>query len=250
MTGALEEFQDAIAEANDELIDQTEDLKDKMTGNDGVLTKIGSSSEKMANSLDTATQATMDLAQATDQLFTAFSADDKRMEDALAKLKKYEDQLRSTQDTTSSLSKQLASANAAITAKTAEARSYQDSIDLMNGTKKFEVGQVVTLKKGTWVSYHRDGDQYDSKGDNGFRLSKDTQVKISHVNEHHTKGYGDTSQLAKYNIGFYEVGKEATKETGTGLANKSDTKKTERWHLNEAMLRQALTYDTGGYTGE
>ena len=241
---------EAVTKADLEMGNQVEDLEDKMVGPGGALTKIGSGADNITDSMGEAANATKDLAAATNNLFAALGADNSELQQALDKLKQYREQLEASQQTTSLLGKALNKANETIKDKNAKESYYQDSIDLMNGSKKFEVGQVVTLKKGTWVSYHRDGDQYDANGNNGFRLSKDTQVKISHVNEHHTKGYGDTSKLAKYNIGFYEASKEATKETGTGLANKSDTKKTERWHLNEDMLRQAITYDTGGYTGQ
>jgi hypothetical protein len=225
----LPNIENAVTKANLEMENQAIELKDSMTGPNGALTKIGSGADDVADSMDKAAESTRDLATATSQLFTSLGADDAELDKALKKLAEYEAQLRQTQQTTSNLSTQLTTANKTIAAKNAEALNYKTILDYKSGAKKFKKGDTVTLKKGTWVSYHRDGDQYDESGNNGFTLSKDTQVKIIDPEEHHTRSqYGSKDELAKYSIGIYEAGKEVTKETGIGMSNKSDSKKTER----------------------
>ena len=99
----LENFENTVNDANANMIDNAESLKDKMVGTNGILTQIGSSADTIANSMTSAATATDTLTTATDNLFTLFTSDDKNFKAALTKIKNYEKQLKNTQTTTSTL---------------------------------------------------------------------------------------------------------------------------------------------------
>ena len=168
ITNMLEKFENTVEEANNTMLSQVEDLRTKMTGNNGVLTMIGSSADTMTDSLNNAAEATINLREETDALYELFSADDGRLQNALDKIKEYEQQLQSTQNTTSSLAQSLKKANATLATKTAEAQSYKTGLDLVTGAKQVKEGTKVKLKKGTFVHYDRYGGvQQDSEGQTG-----------------------------------------------------------------------------------
>lgn len=142
----LGNFEDTVKNANEEMISQSEILKTKMTGTNGVLTKIGSSANEMETSLNNAAAATNNLATATSNLFESFSADSVKFQEMIDKLTYYKDQLRETRDTTSSLSIQLRDAQATIKTQTAKAEAYHtDLTNLQSGNYTFD-------KKGNVVS--------------------------------------------------------------------------------------------------
>jgi chromosome segregation ATPase len=205
----LENFEDTVKEANNEIISEVNLLKEKMTGDKGVLTKIGSSSNEAAEALDKVSEATNNLTSATEQLFESFGADNEKMQKALDKLAEYETQLRSTQNTTSNLAQQLNQANQTISSKNAQAQNFQTIIDIKTGVQDFKKGEIYTLKKGAYVSYHRDGkSQIDEKNKTGFKLEKDMKVKIYEVGEKPTNG-----NPVKYGIRIFEAGKTPHEET-------------------------------------
>lgn len=146
ITEMLGNFENTVKDANEEMISQSEILKTKMTGTNGVLTKIGSSANEMETSLNNAANATNNLAIATSNLFESFSSDSVKFQEMLDKLSDYEEQLRKTQDTTSSLSVQLKNAQATIKTQTAKAEAYHtDLTNLQSGKYTFD-------KKGNVVS--------------------------------------------------------------------------------------------------
>ena len=146
VTEMLGKFENTVKDANEEMISQSEILKTKMIGTNGVLTKIGSSANEMETSLNNAANATNNLAIATSNLFESFSSDSVKFQEMLDKLSDYEEQLRKTQDTTSSLSVQLKNAQATIKTQTAKAEAYHtDLTNLQSGKYTFD-------KKGNVVS--------------------------------------------------------------------------------------------------
>jgi chromosome segregation ATPase len=164
----LEEFEDTVEEANNEMLIQIEGLKNNMVGDNGALTQIGSSADTMTGSLNDAADAVVNLRNETKELYDLFGSDSKQLEDALTKITEYEDQLKSTTDTTSSLRRSLIKANQAITSKTAEAENYKTALDFATGAKQIKAGSIVKLKKGTYVNYDRHGgSQQDDKGHTG-----------------------------------------------------------------------------------
>lgn len=168
ITDALENFEDTVEEANGEMIAQTEDLKEKMAGNKGALTIIGSSADTMTDSLDKAAEATKNLASETENLYDLFGSDDAKLQDALSSIEKYKQELQDTQDTTSSLAQSLKKANATLDTKTAEAQSYKTALDFATGARQVKEGTKVKLKKGTFVHYDRYGGvQQDAEGNTG-----------------------------------------------------------------------------------
>jgi hypothetical protein len=208
----LEEFEDTVEEANNEMLIQVEGLKNNMVGDNGALTQIGSSADTMTGSLNDAADAVVNLRNETKELYDLFGSDSKQLEDALTKIKEYEDQLKSTTDTTSSLRQSLIKANQAITSKTAEAENYKTTLDYKTGARKFKTGDVVTLKAGAPVRFDRGtGSQYYKDKDGtkhyGFTLEKDMKVKIGN-----TEGKIGNKK-APYAIALYPTG-ESLKEWG------------------------------------
>jgi ABC-type transporter Mla subunit MlaD len=159
----LPQIQDAVINADLEMEDQAEDLRDSMVGPDGALTKIGSGADDVADSMGKAAKATSELAGATNELFDALGSNDGKLQAALDKLKEYEDQLKNTQSSTVGLSNQLRQANQTIASKTAEAEHYKTALDFSTGARKVGVGTVVKLKQGTTVHYSRNNSQTDDK---------------------------------------------------------------------------------------
>ena len=175
----LENFENTVNDANANMIDNAESLKDKMVGTNGILTQIGSSADTIANSMTSAATATDTLTTATDNLFTLFTSDDKNFKAALTKIKNYEKQLKNTQTTTSMLASQLGNANQQITALTAQNTDYKRTLGYVLGTKNFKEGDKFTLKKGTFVYYDNHGNiQQDTEGNYGFKLDRDVEIKI------------------------------------------------------------------------
>ena len=250
ITDALENFGDAVEEANGEMIAQTEDLKEKMAGNKGALTTIGSSADTMTDSLDKAAEATKSLATETQNLYDLFGSDDAKLQDALSSIEKYKQELQDTQDTTSSLAQSLKKANATLDTKTAEAQSYKTALDFATGARQVKEGTKVKLKKGTFVHYDRYGGvQQDAEGNTGWRLPEDMWVKFDAP---------ATEPNARYKYGFYATGDSLTsfgkKQPGdneNGRQN-TDQRRHQKWWFNEDELQRNVlaAMDTGGYTGE
>ena len=243
----LPEIEDSVTKANLEMEKHAEDLKESMTGTDGALTKIGSGASDVENSMTKAADATNKLATATKALFAALGADKGELQAALDKLVDYEKQLHSTQQTTSQLSTQLGQANKTIAAKNAEAQNYRTILDLKSGVKDFKKGEEYTIKKGTWVWYDRDGAfQMDSEGAKGFAVPEDVKVKI--MTDYLTMG----DRQAYYPVTIYPTDQA---KWGKHLADfeGEEGKRTRRqqdWHIGIETFRNALKYDTGGYTGD
>ena len=250
ITDALENFGDAVEEANGEMIAQTKDLKEKMAGNKGALTTIGSSADTMTESLDKAAEATKSLATETQNLYDLFGSDDAKLQDALSSIEKYKQELQDTQDTTSSLAQSLKKANATLDTKTAEAQSYKTALDFATGARQVKEGTKVKLKKGTFVHYDRYGGvQQDAEGNTGWRLPEDMWVKFDAP---------ATEPNARYKYGFYVTGESLTnfgkKQPGddkNGRQN-TDQRRHQKWWFNEDELQRNVlaAMDTGGYTGE
>ena len=250
ITDALGNFEDAVEEANGEMIAQTEDLKEKMAGNKGALTTIGSSADTMTESLDKAAEATKSLATETQNLYDLFGSDDAKLQDALSSIEKYKQELQDTQDTTSSLAQSLKKANATLDTKTAEAQSYKTALDFATGARQVKEGTKVKLKKGTFVHYDRYGGvQQDAEGNTGWRLPEDMWVKFDAP---------ATERNARYKYGFYATGDSLTsfgkKQPGdneNGRQN-TDQRRHQKWWFNEDELQRNVlaAMDTGGYTGE
>ena len=242
----LPKITDAVTKADLELEDQAVSLKDSMTGPNGALTKIGSSAEDVGNSMDAAAEATRDLASATEELFTALGADDGKLQKALDKVSQYESQLQKTQSTTSSLANQLGVANQTIAAKTAESNNYRTTLDYLTGAKDFEAGQDIRLKKGAYVTYHRDGKtQWDSEGKGGFNIPRDMTVHIFDPNEQ-LNGSDAPNNVAVYPIDAEGWGPKRWEE----YTMTTDQQQHQMWHINKDTAKKFLAYDTGGYTGE
>ena len=56
--------------------------------------------------------------------------------------------------------------------------------EIIKCAKDFEAGQDIRLKKGAYVTYHRDGKtQWDSEGKGGFNIPRDMTVHIFDPNE-------------------------------------------------------------------
>ena len=243
----LPEIEDSVTKANLEMEKHAEDLKESMTGTDGALTKIGSGASDVEDSMTKAADATNKLATATKALFAALGADKGELQAALDKLVDYEKQLHSTQQTTSQLSTQLGQANKTIAAKNAEAQNYRTILDLKSGVKDFKKGEEYTIKKGTWVWYDRDGAfQMDSEGAKGFAVPEDVKVKI--MTDYLTMG----DRQAYYPVTIYPTDQA---KWGKHLADfeGEEGKRTRRqqdWHIGIETFRNALKYDTGGYTGD
>lgn len=174
ITDMLQKFENTVEEANIEMIAQTEDLKNKMVGTNGVLTLIGSSADTMTDALNDAADATIRLTDETKNLYDLFGSDNTKLQEALSQIERYKQELQDTQDTTSSLAQTLRRANETIDTKTAEAQSYRTALDFAVGARQVQEGTRVKLKKGTFVHYDRYGGvQQDAEGNTGWRLPED-----------------------------------------------------------------------------
>ena len=249
----LPQIQDAVINADLEMEDQAEDLRDSMVGPDGALTKIGSGADDVTDSMNKAAKATSDLAGATDQLFAALASENGDLQTALNKLAKYEDQLKNTQTATVGLGNQLKRANQTIASKSAEAEHYKTALDFATGAREIDDGSIVKLKKGTFVHYDRyGGAQQDEEGNTGWKLPEDMWVKF---------GEPVPGKPLPYN--FYATG-ESLKSFGkrqnngpngsdarSGVAPTEERHHQAWWFDKQELQKNVLdAMDTGGYTGE
>ena len=153
--------QEGIADINAEAFD----LQTNMVGDNGVLTKIGSSVDTLGTSLDTVVEKTNSWTQAVTELFEAFFADNRGIQDAMSQLQQMSQQLSANQSATSALSARYTQANADLQASQAESQHYQTALDFATGARSVREGTIVKLKKGTRVHYDRyGGKQQDEEG--------------------------------------------------------------------------------------
>lgn len=250
ITDMLQKFEDTVEEANIEMIAQTEDLKNKMVGTNGVLTLIGSSADTMTDALNDAADATIRLTDETKNLYDLFGSDNTKLQEALSQIERYKQELQDTQDTTSSLAQTLRRANETIDTKTAEAQSYRTALDFAVGARQVQEGTRVKLKKGTFVHYDRYGGvQQDAEGNTGWRLPDDMWVQFDAP---------ATEKNARYKYGFYATGDSLTsfgeKQPGDNENGRQNTEQRhhQKWWFNEDELQRNVlaAMDTGGYTGE
>lgn len=168
--------QEGIADINAEAFD----LQTNMVGDDGVLTKIGSSVDTLGTSLDSIVEKTDSWTQAVTDLFNAFFADDRGIQNAMSQLEAMEQQLSENQTATSALSTRYNEANSALQASQAESQHYQTALDFATGARSVREGTIVKLKKGTRVHYDRyGGKQQDEEGHTSWKLPKDMWVKFA-----------------------------------------------------------------------
>lgn len=147
---------------------EADTLKKQMTGKNGALTKIGSSTDTLEASMKKAKTTTDEWAESVRTLFESFAPDNKKVQKAMRQLGQMEDQLKANQTATSALSTKYNDTNAQLQAKTADARNYKRALDFATGAKTIEGGSIVKLKKGTFVHYDRHGGvQQDDKGNTG-----------------------------------------------------------------------------------
>lgn len=209
----LENFEDTVKEANEEMLSQTTILKEKMTGSKGVLNQISSSAETVTNSLNKASKATKELATETEKLFDTFNADNKGYQSAIKQVAEYEKELQKAENTASSLRQQLNNANKTIATKTAESANYKTQYDILAGNEDFKAGQKFKLSKSLYVYYAGDGNkanaskghaQFDTEGNQGYTIPSGTEIEIFGT---HQQVEGENRE-AYYPISIFSAGKK------------------------------------------
>lgn len=242
VTNSFENVEDAVTTQMQTARAEADKLKDEMVGDKGVLNDIGSGVDTLKESLKGATEQTQRWANATQDLFDAFSSDNKKLQEAQSNLKAMEDQLKANQQATSTLSTKYKEANAQLQAKKAESLNYKTILDVKNGAKELKVGDRYILRKGTKVHFHRNDQQWDANNNTTRALPEDVQVTVYDTNEQQ-----DGKQARNF-IAFYRTGKDPQEESkGAGGTNHVHE---EVWHLSANDFKNAITYDSGGYTGD
>ena len=242
VTNSFENVEDAVTTQMQTARAEADKLKEEMVGDKGVLIDIGSGVDTLKESLKGATEQTQRWANATQDLFDAFTSDNKKLIEAQNNLKAMEDQLKANQQATSTLSTKYKEANAQLQAKKAESLNYKTILDVKNGAKDLKVGDRYVLRKGTKVHFHRNDQQWDANNNTTRALPEDVQVTIYDTNEQ------QDGKQAKNFIGFYRTGKNPQEESkGAGGTNHVHE---EVWHLSANDFKNAITYDSGGYTGD
>ncbi len=244
----LPNIEDEVLETMDVIGDQASILKQKMTGPNGVLDIIGSSAEKMTDSLSEAKNVTDELAAATEQLFLALGAPDGALKKAIDNLANYSNSLKDVQNSNSQLGQALKDSNADLQAANAEKLHYKTALDYSTGAKTLKKGDKIKLKKGTYVHYSRNDSQWDTEGNKGWTLPRDTWVRIGIVDPGEKYPYGFYStetNLAEYFPKYTGMSDEHGGKAPT------DERHHQNWWFDQSELQRSVleAMDTGGYTG-
>lgn len=245
----LPKITEAVTKADLELEDQAISLKDSMVGPSGALTKIGSGADDVANSMDRAAESTRALASATEDLFTALGADDGKLQAALKKLTEYEEQLRKTQETTSSLATQLGVANEVAAAKTAEANNYKTSLDRLRSGEDIIVNNEI-VNAADYRRKQEEAKRAASGGGGGGGNGGLSRGRVEQVYNLINSGAVGNAPYRRGNLasrGF--SGREIN--AGQELINRSYSRADGGygWSYSRALEYVMSHYDTGGYTG-
>lgn len=232
----LPQIEDEVLAAISEIDINASDLADKLAGDNGVLSTIGSSVDKLGESLKGATDQTEKWAAATRELFESFGSDSKQMQDAMKQLEEMEKQLQTNQQATSALALKYREANAQLQAKTAEALNYKTQLDEIASGKRDKNGNLIKNQNnggknggGGSLNRKRVEEVYDliNRGVVGNEPERTPNLR--------NKGYSDREIIA-----------------GQALINHAYPIELRglEWDYNIALEHVLKNYDTGGYTGQ
>lgn len=249
-TEVLPEIENVVSEGINDISSEADSLRELLAGDDGVLTQIGSTTDTLTDSLESATDQTEKWAQAVRDLFESFSPDNTKVQQAMEQLKQMEAQMAENSSATSALSTKYKDTNAQLQSKTAEAQHYKTALDFSTGAKSIEQDSIVKLKKGTYVHYDRYGGvQQDEEGNTGWRLPDDMWVK-----------FGKPISGVPLPYSFYATGESLKQFGGTqdpasdsrGGKAKTEARHHQVWWFDKKELQKNVldAMDTGGYTGD
>lgn len=143
----------AVNEADQDIKNRMEELKENIVGDDGVFPSIREGGKNLEEGLsgltgflDSAKTSTDGLAVATRDLMEALGGDNSALAEAQAQLQKYEEELSNVKNASSITAQQLRDAQKALDKSQAENLNYKTQLDDIASGKRDTKGNLVNKK--------------------------------------------------------------------------------------------------------
>ena len=232
----------AVNEADQDIKNRMEELKENIVGDDGVFPSIREGGKNLEEGLsgltgflDSAKTSTDGLAVATRDLMEALGGDNSALAEAQAQLQKYEEELSNVKNASSITAQQLRDAQKALDKSQAENLNYKTQLDDIASGKRDTKGNLVN-KKNT-----------KKTGAAPSKSSKKNGELTGFTGVYHYTSWGD-NPAGDWYAGIPNAVRISTfsREPWDGPYNVHlETK--EGGHLG--WVKEEQLFDTGGYTG-
>lgn len=234
----------AVNEADQDIKNRMEELKENIVGDDGVFPSIREGGKNLEEGLsgltgflDSAKTSTDGLAVATRDLMEALGGDNSALAEAQAQLQKYEEELSNVKNASSITAQQLRDAQKALDKSQAENLNYKTQLDDIASGKRDKNGNLVNNKKNT-----------KKTGAAPSKSSKKNGELTGFTGVYHYTSWGD-NPAGDWYAGMPNAVRISTfsREPWDGPYNVHlETK--EGGHLG--WVKEEQLFDTGGYTGD